>query len=282
MIKIFLCCFLTKLIFLSGLSLIYMNGSSQNIVHANSYLQYVDCEGISLKQRGLLQIVHACSDSNNVKMETKHDTWLGRKLFHEHFLDIDTVEYKLIIDPIVHFSYGREFQKNIHLYENTRGLRLHGNISNQLFFSSELYETQTVYPSYIEAFADSFGVAPGLMRAKTFKDNGRDVATVYGMIAYKPNEHWQFALARDKLHFGHGYRSMVLSNSAPAYNFLSFSHHREKWSYDFVFASLQNVRINNIMDVPQSTMGGYQNKYASFIQLTFTPLPFISFSFLSL
>lgn len=210
---------------------------------------------------------------------TSRQTWAGRKIHQENFLKVDSSNYILIIDPAVHFEVGKELGYEPFLYENTRGIRIHGNLNGKLFFSSELYETQSVLPSYLEAFTDSFEVAPGLMRTKEFKDFGRDYATVYGMIGYIPNNHTQFVFARDKLHFGQGYRSMLLSHSAPASTYVMASYSRKKWSYHYILAALQNVSLQNIINVPQSSMGGYQNKYANFLIVSFQPFEAFTVNF---
>jgi hypothetical protein len=209
--------------------------------------------------------------SSNCSGNSQRNSWLGRKLFSENFLEVDSASYSLIVDPAVHVSAGKQTGYAPSLYENTRGIRLSGNIHRTLFFSSELYETQSVLPSYLDAFADSFEVAPGVMRSKEFKEYGRDYASVYGSLVWVPSSNFQLWFARDKLHFGHGYRSVLLSHHAPASTFVRASISRPKWSYHYIFASMQNVSLQNILAVPQSSMGGYQNKYAGFLIVSLKP-----------
>jgi hypothetical protein len=207
-----------------------------------------------------------------------HKSLLNRKLFHEHLLNADSAEYLLVVDPVLIFSVGQETSYSPRLYENTRGVRISGNLHRKLIFDSEIYETQSVLPSYLEAFADSFQVAPGLMRAKEFKQNGRDISTVYGKIAWVPFRDLHVIFGRDKQHFGYGYRSLMLSHNAPAATFFRTGFHRKKWSYVFSLSSFQNVSLGNIIDVPQSGLGGYQNKYANFLMLSYSPLSNIHLS----
>ncbi len=211
--------------------------------------------------------------------QKKHrKTWAGRKIHSENFFRVDSPTYALIVDPSVQFISGKQKNYDPLLYENTRGIRVSGHLHHNLFFSSELYETQTVFPSYLEHFTDSFEVAPSLMRAKPFKEYGRDYATAYGTLAWNPGSHVQLMFARDKLLFGHGYRSMLLSANAPAFTFLRTSVNYKKWSYNFILSALQNVSLKNIIDVPQSSMGGYQNKYANFLIIGFRPLDILEIS----
>jgi|GEM_PF-2282927 len=209
--------------------------------------------------------------SNAIDFQKTRKTFAGRKLHNEHLIQATSEDYTLFIDPVFHFSAGRETGFSPYLYENTRGFRIGGSLSNTLYFSSELYETQSILPGYLEAFTDSFGIVPGLMRAKEFKEYGRDYAYAYGTIAWRPFQSLQLMFSRDKLHFGHGYRSMLLSDNAPGATFFRTDFSKNRWSYHFILASYQNPSLGNIIDVPVSEMGGYQNKYANFIILTFKP-----------
>lgn len=212
------------------------------------------------------------------KQKKQRTSWAGRKIHSENFFRVDSPTYSLMIDPSIQFIMGKQKDYDPFLYENTRGIRVSGHLHHTLFFSTELYETQTVFPSYLEHFTDSFEVAPSLMRAKPFKEYGRDFATAYGTLAWNPGSHVQLMFARDKLHFGHGYRSMLLSANAPASTFIRTSVNFKKWSYHFILSALQNVSLKNIIDVPQSSMGGYQNKYANFFIIGFRPLDVLEIS----
>ncbi len=263
-------------IFISLLALISLcfRGYSQILVTPAEYLfsvNFKDSSALPLFPKVYMNPV-SNMDCQHPTERKPRNTWMGRKIHNEHFLLVDSSTYTLIIDPAVHFSIGKQTGYAPTLSENTRGIRISGDLHKKLFFSSELYETQRVFPSYLEAFADSFEVAPGLMRAKEFKEYGRDYATVYGTLVWMPVSSFQLWFARDKLHFGHGHRSMLLSENAPASTFVRTSINRKKWSYHFILASLQNVSLQNIIDVPQSSMGGYQNKYANFSIISFNPI----------
>jgi len=265
------------------LSVLYpVTTEAQIQITAGEYLVPVICHADSQMNLPLYPMVKIDNESYSVielfTPQKTRTTWGGRKLYSENFFRVDSTNYSLTVDPAVQFMAGKQVNYEPNLYENTRGIRVSGQLHNQLFFSSELYESQTVFPTYLEHFTDSFEVAPGLIRAKKFKDFGRDYATVYGTLAWSPNPHFQLMFARDKLHFGHGYRSMMLSSNAPASTFFRTSVNFKKWSYHFILSSLQNVSLKNIIDVPQSSMGGYQNKYANFMIIGFKPLHFLEIS----
>jgi hypothetical protein len=248
-----------------------LNIQAQILLHGDGYNTPVSIDSIMFSTSlypKLNPVFVTEGECGSIEMLKTRTTWLGSKIHNEHLLRVDSSNYSLIIDPILHFSVGNESRYDPMLYENTRGVRFSGHLHQQLLFSSEIYETQIVFPDYLEAFTDSFGVAPGLMRAKKFKENGRDVSQVFGALAWVPSSSFSLVFARDKQHYGYGYRSMMFSNSAPASTFIRVSAERKSWSYDFILASLQNLPLNNVLNVPMSSLGGFQNKYANFIVLS--------------
>lgn len=251
--------------------------SSQILITPNELgLHYWIFENDEQKRDALFPKFHSNSDSDNNCIlnfqSRKRTSWTGRKIFEEHFLQVDSPAYSLYADPAVQFSLGKERGYEPLLYENTRGIRIRGDLQKKLFFSSEVYETQSVFPTYLEAFADSFEVAPGLIRAKEFKESGRDYSLAYGILAWEPVNRVRLIFGRDKQHFGYGYRSLMLSHNAPASTFFRVDAKYKKWVYHFILSSLQNVSLQNVIDVPRSSLGGYQNKYANFLILTYRPV----------
>ncbi len=257
-------------IFIISLLLTSLQLFAQESRYPNQYLfssdSIVKFDGLVSSPVYPNHIIVSKIDSNSLCQKR---SLLLRKLSCENLIFVDSIDYQLIINPMFDFALGKEKNYAHRLYENTRGFEVKGHLYHKLFFSSELYETQFSATSYNHIWIDSFGVAPGIMRVKEFKENAWDVASVYGSVTYVPNKNFHIALARDKLFIGDGYRSMFISHNSPAYNYLQSTWVNKYFHYDYFLTFLQNPKINNIVIAPQSSLAGYQPKYASISFLIF-------------
>ena len=79
----------------------------------------------------------------------ENKTWLGRKLFNEHLVNLEKPDYSLYVDPAIEFRIGKEANNGKTLFTNTRGFTLSGTIGKKFAFSSDFYENQALFPTYI-------------------------------------------------------------------------------------------------------------------------------------
>ena len=114
-------------------------------------------------------------------------TWVGRKLFSEHLVQVYTPNFSLEVDPAFDFSVGRVFGDR-NTWFNTRGVQLRGNLGKHISFGSEFYENQAALPDYVAGFADSAKIVPGMGRTKSFKESAYDFAFAFGLNAKETNE----------------------------------------------------------------------------------------------
>jgi len=150
-------------------------------------------------------------------------TWIGRKLWNEHLVDVTGDDYTFYGDFIPDFQVGRDFGgagKNTWL--NTRGFQLGGTISDKFFFYTSAYENQGVFPAYVNDFILENEVVPGQMYGKLGTEQ-QDWAYASAIVSYSPTQNLNFSLAYDKNFIGDGYRSMLLSDISSNSTFLKFN-----------------------------------------------------------
>jgi hypothetical protein len=173
--------------------------------------------------------------------ETKFtQTWLGRKIFKEHFLDVNTDDIHLSVDPIFNFQGGRELINNTNEYVNTRGILVQADVNQKFFFYTGFTENRSQFINYVNDFVNSTNVAPGQGRVKKVSDNVYDFSNARGGIAYTLNRHFDFLLAYDKNFVGDGYRSLLLSDNAYSYPFLRLNMTFWKFKYSAIYAVFQD------------------------------------------
>ena len=186
-----------------------------------------------------------------------YSTWVGRKLFNEHLIQINSEGLKLSVDPLFNLQLGREQYSRKNIFLNTRGVLVQGDVNGKFFFYTSFYENQARYANYIDSLIHLNGVVPGQGKVK-FLDNGQvDFSRSNGGMAYRPNKHFDFLLAQDKLFFGDGYRSMLWSDNSYPFPFLRANMTFWKFRYSVVYAVLQDLQ-----SVPGANTG-YAKKYST-------------------
>ena len=151
-----------------------------------------------------------------------HENYFYKKLYQESFIQINEGDVFLSIDPLFNFSIGNKNQNYDYRYfENVRGLRVIGDLGANFSFETRIYENQFFYPEYINEIASERGVALGVGRSKGFKNYGHDAALASGYISFSPSNELNIQFGHGRHFFGNGYRSLLLSDYAPDYPYLS-------------------------------------------------------------
>ncbi|MHC1706660.1 MAG: hypothetical protein AB9842_03945 [Bacteroidales bacterium] len=182
-------------------------------------------------------------------------TLTGRKLFNENLIHIDTGGFMMQLDPLFNLSLGKDIST---LWVNSRGFTLSGKIGSDFCFGTQLYETQAVFPEYIDEWVEITGVAPGQGPVKDFKTKGYDFTNVSGYISYTPSRYFNFRLGHGKNFIGEGYRSLLLSDNAFNYPYLKITTTVWKLQYTNLYAQFMDRQE------PWSTSYGFNRKYGTF------------------
>lgn len=197
---------------------------------------------------------------------------IGRKLFDEHFLHLKKEDFTIRIDPILNLQAGRDLNDSTskNLTTNSRGIRLSGNITDKVSFYSSYIESQSFFPTYLSTFVDSNQVVPGAGSIKKFKTTGYDYSEVVGVVRYKANNNLQFVFGQDRLFFGHGYRSVLLSDNSFTYPFLNINVHffKHKLLYSTSYAWL--MKREKILKI-SAAEALFKRKQANYHYLSYKP-----------
>ena len=201
----------------------------------------------------------------------KDKSFVARKLFHEHFIALDTGIIHLSIDPLLNLELGEELEedpRNINLYKNTRGFNIKLGVGEKVAIESSFRENQANLPLYLNERTKQTQVAYGQGRVKTFNEVGFDFSMSSAYISYSPLSNINIQAGHGKHFIGSGHRSLLLSDLSFNYPFLRIntSWFEQKLHYHNLFASLQDL---NRLASGSLSEGLFERKQAAFHYLEY-------------
>lgn len=196
----------------------------------------------------------------NIGADTGGRSWVNRKLFNEHLLEIKKKDFSVYADFLPDFQIGYDHQSKSNTWLNTRGYQVGGTIGDKFSFYTSGYENQSRLPAYLLAYVNENGIIPGQVNdkfgpARTTKD----WAYATAILSYTPIKYLNITLGQDKNFIGDGYRSMLLSDVSANYPFLKLTATLGNVKYMAMWAQFQDLRA------PQfSYDNGYRKKWGVF------------------
>ncbi len=166
-------------------------------------------------------------------------SWLGRKLFNEHLIEVEKEDFTFYGDFLPDFQIGRSFQEGRSPWVNTRGFQFGGTIGDKFSFYTSGYENQALFPDYIRDYIQEYQIIPGQFGSQYDHRTGdkQDWAYVSAILSYTPVKYLNVTLAYDKHFIGDGYRSMLLSDFSSNYPALKLTgtlgnvQYTSMWAY---------------------------------------------------
>lgn len=161
-----------------------------------------------------------------------------------HFFVLQNPGFSLVIDPVLHFTLGKEKEDEDILFYNRRGLRLEGQLDKKIYFFTEILETQARFPSYEYAFYQKFDAVPGAGFVKTYEsslidfDRGVDFLLSNAYVGIRVSPHVRLELGHGRHLIGEGIRSLLLSDFATDYLYLKLETRIWKLKYQNLFGEL--------------------------------------------
>ncbi|MEH6305197.1 gliding motility protein RemB [Olivibacter sp. CPCC 100613] len=183
------------------------------------------------------------------------NTWLGRKLFNEHLINVKGEDYTFYADFLPDFQIARSFNEKRNPWTNTRGFQAGVTIGNNFSFYTSFYENQALFPDYVTDYIEKNKVIPGQFGKLYDQRTGRsqDWAYVTANVSYTPIKYLNITLGYDKNFIGDGYRSMLLSDVSSPYTFLKLTgtlgnvRYMSMWTYMLdPFASRDSSTVTDI------------------------------------
>lgn len=183
------------------------------------------------------------------------DSWLGRKLYNEHLVEIQGKDYWFTVDPILDLQLGRDTEAESGTWNNTRGLFIQAGLGKRLNLSASIYESQGRFSEYFNSYAESlkaFGpdpaIIPGRGIAKRFKEDSYDYPVAEAYLSYTPADFLNIQFGHGKNFIGDGYRSLFQSDVSSPYPFLKLNASFWKIKYTSTWMWLKDVRPEVVED----------------------------------
>ncbi|WP_316771029.1 gliding motility protein RemB [Pedobacter frigiditerrae] len=187
-------------------------------------------------------------------------TWVGRKLFNEHLVEINKDDYNFYIDFLSDLQIGRDSEHKINTFLNTRGYQLGGNVGKKFSFYSSGFENQARFSNYLTKYINSKGVIPGQANDKFgASKTTKDWAYATAVLNYDVNKYLTVTLGQDKNFIGDGYRSMLFSDVASPYPFLRLTATLGNVKYMAMWSQFQDPLAPQL-----SYDNGFRKKWGAF------------------
>lgn len=193
----------------------------------------------------------------------KTDSWLGRKLYNEHLVQVQGKDYWFTVDPILDLQVGKDTEANFSsTWNNTRGIFIQAGLGKRFNLTTSFYESQGRFADYFNQYAESlkaFGpdpaIIPGRGIAKRFKSDSYDYPVAEAYLSYTPVDFLNIQFGHGKNFIGDGYRSLFQSDVSSPYPFLKLNVNFWKIKYTSTWMWLKDVRPEVTVD------GAFFTKY---------------------
>jgi len=188
--------------------------------------------------------------AENQKLMKNKDSWWGRKLWNEHFFQVQGEDYWITMNPIVDLRLGKSSPSDVsYTYQNTRGLQVQAGLGENLVFTSTIYESQGRFADYYNQYIESIppdggnpGIIPGIGIAKRFKTDSYDFPSADANLTYTPSKAINLQLGYGRNFIGDGYRSLLMGDGASPYPYFKINTTFWKIKYTNTYMWLKDVR----------------------------------------
>ncbi|RZL41796.1 MAG: gliding motility protein RemB, partial [Pedobacter sp.] len=186
----------------------------------------------------------------SVGVDSTRHSWVARKLFNEHLIDIQKDDYTFYADFLPDFQIGKDFSGKQNTWLNTRGYQIGGTIGKKFSFYTSGFENQGRFAKYYTDYARSINVVPGQSYNRDYGSNAGkmslDWSYVTALISYTPSKYINVTAGYDKNFVGDGYRSMLLSDVSSPYPFLKLTGNLGSVQYTAIWAALQDPNVTKL------------------------------------
>jgi len=199
--------------------------------------------------------------AENQKLMKNKDGWWGRKLWNEHFFQVQGEDYWITMNPIFDLRVGKSSPSDIsYTYQNTRGIQVQAGLGDNLVFTSTIYESQGRFADYYNQYIESIppaggnpGIIPGIGIAKRFKEDSYDFPSADANLTYTPSKAINLQLGYGRNFIGDGYRSLLMGDGASPYPYFKINTTFWKIKYTNTYTWLKDVRADVTEDRTYAT-----------------------------
>jgi len=152
-------------------------------------------------------------DSIQSNKPVSSSNWFMRKIFNEHLVQVEKEDYTFYADFLPDLYIGKDMLGDKRrTWMNSRGFQVGLNVGNKFTFNTSAFESQAVFPKYLDDYIVANKVVPGQANSKFKSNNKMDWMYATASMTYDAHKYIQATLAYDKNFIGDGYRSMLLSD----------------------------------------------------------------------
>ena len=155
-----------------------------------------------------------------------------------NFLEVDTKNFFLALNPVFQYVQGIETGYNKPIYLNSKGVTARGTIGRKIGFATYLTDNQERGPQFFQQQVANLRAVPGVGFYKPFKTSGVDYFDARGYITFKAAGAIDIQFGYDKNFIGNGYRSLFLSDWGNSNLFLKLNTRIWKFNYQNLFMEL--------------------------------------------
>ena len=155
-----------------------------------------------------------------------------------NFLEVDTKNFFLALNPVFQYVQGIETGYNKPIYLNSKGVTARGTIGRKIGFATYLTDNQERGPQFFQQEVANLRAVPGVGFYKPFKTSGVDYFDARGYITFKAAGAIDIQFGYDKNFIGNGYRSLFLSDWGNSNLFLKLNTRIWKFNYQNLFMEL--------------------------------------------
>jgi len=169
------------------------------------------------------------------------------------------------LHPIVDLETGYDLLALKRVTSNIGGIHIKTNINNDFTFAATIYGGKSSFPFFLDTGLSKQKIIPESGQAYGSNSKGYTFYDYTGYISYSPknNKVFNFQLGRDKHFIGDGYRSVLLSDYAPAYPFFRINTNIWRLQYNVWYTMMNDVSQAN------GRQKSFTNKYATFHYLSY-------------
>ncbi len=176
--------------------------------------------------------------------------------------------YNIQLHPIIDAEIGFDALTNKPLFNSIGGMHLKTNINNDFTFAGTFIGARLQQPFFIDTSFSGQKISPEFGQTYGSNKTGYGVADYQGYLSYSPNKskYFNLQLGRDKHFIGDGYRSVLLSDFAPAYPFIRVNANVWRMQYHVWYTWMNDpTQANGIKQ-------NFTNKFGTFHYLSFNIL----------
>lgn len=171
----------------------------------------------------------------------------------------------LQVHPILDFQAGLDLLTKKPVISSLGGVHIKTNINNDFTFAGTIYGGKSSFPFFIDTGLNQQKIIPESGQAYGSNAAGYSFFDYTGYISYSPknNKVFNFQAGRDKHFIGDGYRSVLLSDYAPAYPFFRINTNIWRLQYNVWYTIMNDVSSAN------GRQKSFNNKYGTFHYLSY-------------